>query len=147
MCSKRMFLCGFFINLLAVNVFGLPIIQWLPETLEWHENPKLHGLQTSILFGNPTLPESYVERIRIPANFKLQPHSHQDEGRRVTILSGTLYYAFGKTFNVSQLKMLPAGSFFTEPKATPHYAETREQEVILQLDAIGPTSTEYSSSE
>jgi quercetin dioxygenase-like cupin family protein len=95
-----------------------------------------------MLVGNPNAPEPYAERIRLPANTRLVPHSHPNEARMVTVISGTLYYAFGERFDESKLTPLPPGSFFTEPKDMPHYALTHE-EVILQLNAVGPAGTRY----
>jgi len=65
----------------------------------------------------------------------------------VTVLSGTLYYAYGDKFDESKLKALPPGSFFTEPKDMPHYAMTKDEVVILQLNAIGPAGTKYVEAE
>ena len=118
------------------------VIQLLPGDLKWNSDPKLHGLQTVTLAGNPNALEPYAERIKLPANTRLAPHSHPNEARMVTVLSGTLYFAYGDRFDGAKLKTLPAGSFFTEPKDVPHYALTKE-EVILQLNAIGPAGTNY----
>ncbi|OGB62283.1 MAG: hypothetical protein A2Y94_00020 [Caldithrix sp. RBG_13_44_9] len=117
-------------------------IQLLPGDLKWNKNPNLHGLETALLVGNPDAPESYAERIKLPAGCRLIPHSHPNQPRMVTVLSGTLYFAFGEKFDESKLTALPAGSFFTEPKDLPHYSMTKE-EVILQLNAIGPAGTTY----
>lgn len=118
-------------------------IQLLPGDLQWNSNPKLHGLQTAILVGDPKAPEPYAERISFPPNYRLEPHSHPNEFRMVTVLSGTLYYAFGDTFDENRLTALPAGSFFTEPKDEPHYAMTKDESVVLELHAIGPAGTQY----
>jgi quercetin dioxygenase-like cupin family protein len=122
-------------------------IQLLPGELKWDCNPKLHGLQTAILAGNPNASEPYAERIKLPAHFRLPPHSHPNAARMVTVLSGTLYYATGDTFDETKLKALPAGSFFTEPKDMVHFAMTKDEEVILQLNAIGPDGTKLVGSD
>jgi uncharacterized RmlC-like cupin family protein len=114
----------------------------LPDDLTWIAKPAVHGLQTAVLFGNPSISGMYVERIKMPANLRLAPHAHLDEVRMVTVLSGTLYFAFGDRFDEEKLKPLPAGSFFIEPKGAPHYAMTKG-EVILELHAIGPTGIRY----
>ncbi len=93
--------------------------------------------------GTPSAPAPYAQRIKIPANRKLAPHSHPNRARMVTVLSGTLYFAYGDKFDETKLKEFPAGSFFTEPKGMPHYAMTKGGEVILQLNAIGPDGTVY----
>jgi quercetin dioxygenase-like cupin family protein len=114
----------------------------LPSDLTWSANPAVHGLQTAVLLGDPKGPGVYVERVKMPAKLRLAPHWHLDQTRRVTVLSGTLYFAFGERFDESKLKPLPAGSFFIEPKGAAHYALTKD-EVILQIDAAGPTGTVY----
>jgi uncharacterized RmlC-like cupin family protein len=121
---------------------SLGAIQLLPGDLQWRGDPKLHGLQTVTLAGDPQASGPYAERIRIPANTRLKPHSHPNEARMVTVLSGTLYFAFGDQFDETRLKALPAGSFFTEPKDRPHFAMTQD-EVVLQLNALGPAGTRY----
>ncbi len=111
-----------------------------PDDIQWSGDGNKLQLQTAPLVGNPSAPEPYAERIKLPANFRLPPHSHPNEARMVVVLSGTLYYAFGDTFDETKLKAFPPGSFFTEPKDMPHYALTKE-EVVLQLNAIGPAAT------
>jgi len=118
------------------------LIRLFPADLDWKSNPTLHGLETAILVGNPNAPELYIQRIKIPAGTRLVPHSHPNSMRMVTVLSGTLYFAFGEKFDESKLTALPPGTFFTEPKDLPHYSMARE-EVILQFNAIGPAGTNY----
>ncbi len=118
-------------------------IRLLPGDLQWTSNPKLHGLETATLAGDPRAPAPYAERIRFPPNFRLEPHSHPNEARMVTVLSGTLYYAFGERFEEARLQALPAGSFFTEPRDLPHYAMTGDEPVVVELHAIGPAATRY----
>ena len=113
-----------------------------PEDLRWAGNEGMHGLQTAPLAGAAKQGIPYAERIRLPANTKLKPHSHPNAARMVTVMSGTFYFAFGDTFDEAKLQALPAGSFFTEPANVPHYAMTKE-EVVLQLNAIGPAGTDY----
>jgi quercetin dioxygenase-like cupin family protein len=118
------------------------MIRLFPADLKWKSNPTLHGLETAILFGNPDAPELYIQRIKIPAGTRLVPHSHPNSMRMVTVLSGTLYFAFGEKFDESKLTALPPGTFFTEPKDLPHYSMAKE-DVILQFNASGPAGTNY----
>ena len=118
-------------------------IRVLPEELQWSGNPQQHGLQTAALFGNPHAAEPYAERIKIPAHTRLRPHWHPNAIRMVTVLSGTLYFAFGEEFDETKLMPMPVGTFFTEPKGAAHFAMTKDEDVVLQLDAIGPAGTNY----
>lgn len=127
----------------AANTAKLPAVILVPDDISWNTDPKLHGLQTSVLVGDPGAPAPYAQRIRIPAGTKLSPHWHPNRARMVTVISGTLYFAYGDKFDETKLKEFPAGSFFTEPKDMPHYAMTKDEEVVLQLSAIGPDGTVY----
>jgi hypothetical protein len=59
------------------------------------------------------------------------------------VISGTWYFGYGNTFGADALKALPPGSFYTEPPNHPHFAETRESPVVLQITGYGPTGTTY----
>jgi quercetin dioxygenase-like cupin family protein len=115
----------------------------LPEDLNWLSSPALHGLQTSVLIGNPAEKGAYVQRIKLPPHVRLEPHWHPNRSRMVTVLQGTFSYAYGETFDASKLKVLPPGSFFTEPAGIAHYAMTGNDEVVLELHATGPDGTVY----
>jgi len=113
----------------------------LPDEIKWNSGTQSPGeLQTIVLAGEPDKPELYTTRIKIPSNLKLQPHIHL-ENRTVIVLSGTLYYAYGKIFNESKLTAMPPGTFFTEPSEQPHFAWAKEGDVIVQVTGIGPTGT------
>jgi quercetin dioxygenase-like cupin family protein len=118
-------------------------VQLLPGDLQWRSSPKLHSLQTATLIGDPARPGPYVQRIKLPPNHRLEPHSHPNSARMVTVLSGTLYFGYGRTFDEAKLRAMTPGSFFTEPANMPHYARTGDQEVVLQLNADGPDGTTY----
>jgi hypothetical protein len=57
------------------------------------------------------------------------------------VLSGTFYFGLGDKWDETKLKPYPAGTFFSEPKATPHFVSARDGEVIVQVTAIGPSGT------
>lgn len=100
------------------------------------------AIQTIVLKGDPAKPGLYTIMLRIPANTRIAAHTHPDD-RIGTVISGTWYFGYGKVFDVNALKALPPGSFYTEPPADPHFAETRDSPVILQITGYGPTGTTY----
>jgi quercetin dioxygenase-like cupin family protein len=100
------------------------------------------AIQTIVLKGDPTKPGLYTIMLRIPANTRIAAHTHPDD-RIGTVISGTWYFGYGKTFDANALKALPPGSFYTEPPGDPHYAETRDSAVVLQITGYGPTGTTY----
>ena len=57
-------------------------------------------------------------------------------------ISGVFATGYGETFDASKLKVLPAGSFYTEPANLPHFIEIRE-ETVLQVSGTGPSGRNY----
>ena len=97
--------------------------------------------QVAVLFGDPTKPGVYVTRVKVPSGFKLMPHWHPDEVRTVVVLSGTFLHGYGELWDEAKLKLHPAGTFFSEPPKSPHFAWAKDGEVVLQITATGPTAT------
>jgi quercetin dioxygenase-like cupin family protein len=95
--------------------------------------------QVAVLYGNPDKPGMYVVRLRFPAGLKIPPHTHPEGTRTLTVLSGTLYFGFGETFDEAKVTAYPPGTFFTELPTTPHYVWARDGEVVLQVTGIGPS--------
>jgi hypothetical protein len=59
------------------------------------------------------------------------------------VVSGTWYFGYGKEFNEAALKALPAGSFYTEPPNSNHFAMTRQDGAVIQISGTGPSGTTY----
>jgi hypothetical protein len=112
----------------------------MPKDIVWKAPAVRPGVETAVLFGNPTKPGPYVLRARFPAGFKLMPHFHPDEWRNGVVLSGTYYFAVGEQWDETKLKPYPASTFFSEPKGTPHYVWAKDGEVIVQFTGMGPTA-------
>src|SRR6202008_4153990 len=100
------------------------------------------GIQTRALKGDATKPGIYTIQLTIPANVKIQAHTHPDD-RVAIVVSGTWYIGYGAKFDESKLKPLKAGSFYTEPPDIAHFAKTGNEPVVLQITGSGPTGTEY----
>jgi quercetin dioxygenase-like cupin family protein len=100
------------------------------------------GTQTVVLKGDPTKPGLYSMLLRVGPNTKIEAHAHPDD-RVATVVSGTWYFGYGATFNEKALKMLPPGSFYTEPPNTNHFAMTRGEGVTIQITGTGPSGTTY----
>jgi quercetin dioxygenase-like cupin family protein len=113
----------------------------LPNEIEWKAPAVVPGPSTAVLVGDPSKQGVYVSRLKLPAGTKLPPHTHPDEWRTAVVLSGTLYYGYGEQWDDGKLKAYPAGTFFTEPKGTPHFVWAKDGEVIVQITGMGPTGT------
>ena len=100
------------------------------------------GIQTVVMKGDPDRAGLYTIMLRVPAHTRIAAHDHQDD-RVATVVSGTWYIGYGEQFDVSRLKALPPGSFYTEPPNRTHFAETRDEAVVVQITGVGPSSTRY----
>jgi quercetin dioxygenase-like cupin family protein len=100
------------------------------------------GIQTTILSGDPTRSGLYTITVSVPANKRIQPHSHRDN-RSATVVSGTWYFGYGARFDENSLKALPPGSFYTEPPGRAHFAQTGTEPVVVYITGYGPTDTTY----
>jgi len=100
------------------------------------------GTQTVVLKGDPTKPGLYSMLLRVGPNTRIEAHAHPDD-RVATVISGTWYFGYGAKFDEQALKMLPPGSFYTEPPNTNHFAMTRGEGVTIQITGTGPSGTTY----
>jgi quercetin dioxygenase-like cupin family protein len=82
------------------------------------------GIRTAVVAGDPTQAGPYTIRLSIPANTKIQAHTHRDN-RTAIVISGVWYFGYGPIAGEADEKALPAGSFYTEPGGVAHFAERR----------------------
>jgi pimeloyl-ACP methyl ester carboxylesterase/quercetin dioxygenase-like cupin family protein len=100
------------------------------------------GIETVVLRGDPDQAGVYTIMLRVPAHTRIAAHSHRDD-RVATVISGTWHIGYGDKFDPAKLKALPPGSFYTEPPGQSHFAETGDEDVVVQITGFGPSSTEY----
>ena len=66
-----------------------------PDNLKWSApavyNP---GAQLAVVKGDPSKEGMYVVRLKVPAGFKIAPHSHPND-ENVTVLSGSFNIGTG----------------------------------------------------
>jgi len=110
-----------------------------PSEMPWKSQGPLAapGMEQVNLVGDPLRPGAYTLRLKFPKGFKIAPHTHPD-AREVTIISGVYATGYGETFDSAKLKILPAGSFYTEPANVPHFIEI-EEDTVLQVSGTGPS--------
>ena len=121
------------------------VVALTPSEMTWTKQgalatPRLEQLN---LVGDPTKPGPYTLRLKFPKGFRIPPHTHPDS-REVTILSGVYATGYGETFDDAKLKILPAGSFYTEPANVPHFIEI-EEETVLKVSGMGPSGRKFIS--
>jgi hypothetical protein len=122
---------------------GSGVVALTPDQLRWAKQGAfaLAGMEQVNLIGDSSKPGPYTMRLKFPKGLKVAPHTHPDS-REVTIISGVFTTGYGETFDASKLKVLPAGSFYTEPANVPHYIEIKE-DVVLQVSGTGPSGRNY----
>ena len=127
----------------AVAQSGKSAVIVTPAEMKWVSQGGLAapGMEQLNLIGDPAKPGPYTLRLKFPKGFKVAPHTHPDS-REVTIMSGTFATGYGEKFDAANLKILPAGSFYTEPANLPHYIEIVE-DTVLQVSGTGPSGRQY----
>lgn len=115
-----------------------------PDEVEWQSGPESlpPGAEFAVLEGDPMEASFFNLRLKLPPGYRLPPHTHP-KVERVTVLSGTFKFAMGREFEEEELEELTAGSFFVMPPGMAHFAETGDEETIVQLNSAGPWSIDY----
>ena len=111
----------------------------LPEKIVYKETPN-PGITSAVLYGNPKEAGIFIVRVKFAKGTKDVPHYHNDSFRTGTVMQGTLYFGTGTKFDEANLVSYPAGTFYSEPPGSPHYTWAKDEDVILQIVAMGPTS-------
>ena len=114
-----------------------------PNALKWGPGPPglPPGAQLAVLAGDPGKDAPYVVRAKLPAGYKIPPHTHPT-AENVTVLSGTFNIAMGDKFDSKKGEVVKAGGFFTAEKDTPHYGWTTGPTVI-QIHGVGLFAINY----
>ena len=69
------------------------------DAVKWKAGPLAlpNGAQTAILMGDPAKDGPYVLRIKVPAGFKIAPHTHPND-ENLTVITGTFNLGIGEKF-------------------------------------------------
>jgi len=102
----------------------------------------LSGIQTTVLWGDPSAPGPYAIEIRVPAHTRIAAHRHRDN-RTALVVSGDWYFGYGEQANEAATQRLGPGSFYTEPAGQPHFAFTGDLPTVVYITGQGPTDTTY----
>jgi hypothetical protein len=112
------------------------------DQLQWTDIASLPApAQMAVIEGDLAKSEPFTFRLKLPANYRLEPHSHPAY-ERVTVLSGTLHFAHGDTFDQEKTQPLRAGDIAIMPPGAPMFGYT-EEETVVQLQGIGPWGIDY----
>lgn len=115
----------------------------LPDELEWSEVGSMPpGATAAVLEGDPSKADDFTMRIRFPASYTVPVHTHPAV-ERVTVLSGTLYFGVGDTFDRDAAQSMPPGTLAVMDVGVPMYGFTGDEPVVIQLNGTGPWGIEY----
>lgn len=114
-----------------------------PDKMQWSEGPASlpKGAQMTVLEGNPKANGPFTIRVKIPANYRVMPHTHEGP-EHVTVISGSLYLGQGAKFDEKIAKRINAGSFALILPNTAHFGFTKN-ETVIQLHGMGPWMVNY----
>jgi hypothetical protein len=99
------------------------------------------GSQAAVVAGDPSKDGPYVVRARLPAGYKIMPHTHPTD-ESVTVLSGTFHIAMGDKFDNRTGEAVRTGGFFTAQQGMQHYGWTTTP-TIIQIHGMGPFAINY----
>jgi hypothetical protein len=121
-----------------------------PDDMKWSPAPNAlpTGAQLAVLEGDPMKAGPYTMRLKMPSGYKIPPHSHA-RNEHVTVLSGSIHFGMGDSFDEKSMKSFGAGSFAVIDAGTHHYAMAKSDNVlkgrdtIIQLHGEGPWAIQY----
>lgn len=111
--------------------------------LKWGPAPPVlpKGASFAVVSGDPSKDGLYVVRLKLPAGYRVAPHSHPTS-EYITVLSGNFYLGMGDAFDAARGKPLTAGGFVEAPAQMNHYALATTPTVI-QIHGQGPFQFTY----
>ena len=122
---------------------GTGFVSIKASKIKWADAPSIGpGAKIVLLEGDPKAAAPFTMRIKLPPSLKIGVHTHPAV-ERVTILSGTFYFATGDKFDRRQAVAYRPGDGFIVPAGMPMYAYTGKEESILQIQGTGPWGIHY----
>ena len=110
--------------------------------VKWQAHPAIAGAEYSVLLGKPLEAGPLIVRVKLPADAQVLPHTHP-EARTYTVLAGEWKLGFGTRYDATALKSYSAGSMYRLPAKVAHFQSAGPQGAIVQIESIGPTSTDF----
>lgn len=114
-----------------------------PTDIKWTDAPPsmLPGAQIAVIEGDLNKAEPFAFRLKLPANYKIPPHTHPAV-EHVTVLSGTFYMGAGDQPDPEKAVALTPGSFAAFQPGHSMFAWT-EEETVVQVHGVGPWGINY----
>lgn len=112
--------------------------------LKWGPGPDSlpAGAQLAVVEGDPSKAGvPFVVQAKFSNGYTVPPHWHPT-AEHVTVLSGTLQMAMGKTMDDAGFKDMEAGSYANLPAKQPHMARAKG-DTLIQIHGMGPFAITY----
>jgi quercetin dioxygenase-like cupin family protein len=111
----------------------------MPDQVKWGSAPGLPAdWQIAVLMGDPAKAGAYVQRVKLPPNAMIPPHTHPDD-ENITVVSGSFGIGEGEVADRAKGRVLPAGSFYHLPANMAHFAWAGPEGAIIQIHGVGPS--------
>jgi quercetin dioxygenase-like cupin family protein len=105
--------------------------------LKWTDAPSVGpGAKISVIEGDLKAAEPFIFRLKVPVNSKLGVHTHPTF-ERVTVISGSLYFAIGDKYEPAKAEEYTPGDAFIVPPGMPMFGYTK-METVVQIHGTGP---------
>lgn len=122
---------------------GSGFVSVMASELKWADAPSVGpGAKIAVIEGDLKAAEPFTFRLKLPPDSKIGVHTHPTV-ERVTILSGTLYFAPEEKYDPGKATAYKTGDGFIIHPGMPMYAFTKKQEAILQIHGTGPWGISY----
>lgn len=115
-------------------------VSFEPASIPW-EPAAQDGTRAATLVGTRASGVQFTYAFAIPPLVFDKPHSHCADAH-VFVASGELMLGYGESFEWSQLRRYPVGSFLWVPAGAVHF-DGAETETVILGTATGPWSTDY----
>ena len=111
--------------------------------MQWGEGPASlpAGAQMVVLDGAPGKKGPFTIRLKLPAGYRIPPHTHPTP-ERITVISGAAHLGIGEKFDESTGRELNVGDFAVVPPGVPHFAWSTG-EVVVQIHSEGPFERKF----
>jgi len=137
---KLFLITGFLLT--GLTLFGQKdqagFLRVAPEEVKWVKDAD--GVERATIAGDPAKEGIYVIRIKFPPGVMSRPHYHRED-RYAVVLKGTWWSGTGNVFAPDKTVPLKVGSFMKHPAGENHFDGAKNEEVILQIIGMGPSTT------
>jgi hypothetical protein len=140
--AKFVKILPFVIGALSVSFVHAQQVTATSSDVKWINAPASlpAGARLVMLKGDLAKQGTFAFRLKLPAGYRLNPHSNPAIGR-ILVMSGTFNLGAGENFDSARTIPLSAG-YMHWPDKSPYFAFTTE-ETVLEIEGVGPWAVNY----